>query len=474
MDILFVLAIVIFVGAGLAFFVFKNKNNKRKADLKTKEEEVNNNIKITNSSPDIYKDRLKDEMQELKANISNSQENIKSLSNSIEMEKKANYMKNVFLTNVSNEIRNPLNGIMGFANLLRTDLAKLDRDDLYEYADSISQSGESLLKLLSDIIDISRLEVNDVSFKLVPCDLKSIIKKSVENQSKTANDKGIQIIVDDNLNHFVLSDEEVIQRVFDAVIDNAIKFTDKGYIKLSVTKIHQEGILRVNLKDTGIGIDRSYLSLVFEPYRQESLGYTTKYQGAGLSLPLAKKALNLMESDIEIESEKGIGTEVSIVLKLTNKKQKAVVEEKAPKVAGDKEQPPWYKKNIFLVEDDKINQILFTKLLKGCENLIISGSGEEALENLNILKEKEFSIDFVLMDINLPGEWDGIKLMHHIKENREEFKEIPFIAQTAYAMANERDNLLAEGFDAYLSKPIRRSELAKSISTVLFEKSEVQ
>jgi CheY-like chemotaxis protein len=308
----------------------------------------------------------------------------------------------------------------------------------------------------------------------VACGLAGIIKKSVENHSKTANDKGVQIIVDDNLNHFVLSDEEVIQRVFDAVIDNAIKFTDKGYIKLSVTKIHEKDVLKVNIKDTGIGIDSSYLSLVFEPYRQESLGYTTKYQGAGLSLPLAKKALNLMGSDIEIESEKGIGTEVSIILKLTSGRQKPAEGKQTNKITGDNEHPPWYKKNVFLVEDDKINQILFTKLLKGCGNLIISGSGEEALDNLKIIKDKEFTIDFVLMDINLPGEWDGIKLMHHIKGNWEGFEKIPFIAQTAYAMANERGLLLEEGFDAYLSKPIKKSELANSISSVLSEQAGVQ
>jgi len=474
MDVLLILGIVVFVGSLIAFIVFKNKINKRKADLLAKEEEINQNKKIANSSPDIYKNRLNDEMQQINADISSSKQNIKSLANSIEMEKRANYMKNVFLTNVSNEIRNPLNGIMGFANILRTDLAKLNRDDLYEYADSISQSGESLLKLLSDIIEISRLEVNDVSFNLVPCDLESIIKKSVENHAKTANDKGIQIIVDDNLKHFVLSDEEVIQRVFDSVIDNAIKFTDKGYIKLSVIKKHEEGILKVNIKDTGIGIDHSYLPLVFEPYRQESLGYTTKYQGAGLSLPLAKKALNVMGCDILIESEKGIGTEVSIILKLTDKHEKAATKKPVAKTETKSEQPPWYKKNIFLVEDDKINQILFTKLLKGCDNLIISGSGEEALENLRILKEKEFTIDFVLMDINLPGEWDGIKLMHHIKENWEILANTPFIAQTAYAMSNERDLLLAEGFDEYLSKPIKRSELANSIRKVLYERNKVQ
>lgn len=468
MELMYVFSLIILVISLGIFLLLNLKNKKRSKILSEKQTDIERNTLELNSSSNSFDERYNSDSHEFNTNIKDTRLNIGSINKSIKMEEKTSYMKNVFLTNVSNEIRNPLNGIMGFANVLRTDLAKLDRDDLYDFADSISQSGESLLRLLSDIIDISRLEVNDISFELVGCDLKSIIAQSVENHEKVAIDKGLQFIIDNDLNYYSLADRETISRIIDSVIDNAVKFTDKGYIKLSLMKNEKEGIITISIKDTGIGIDPLYIPMVFEPFRQESLGYTTKYQGAGLSLPLAKKSLAIMDGDINIESEKGIGTTVNIRLKLATEndivtKPKSIVKTDA----SDKLQIPWYKKNIFLVEDDKINQILFTKLLVGCENLIIAGSGEDALEKLTDLTNDKFNIDFVLMDINLPGQYDGIKLMHEIKKDWKSFSKVPFIAQTAYAMSNEREKLLAEGFDEYLSKPIKKSELISVVEKVL-------
>jgi len=468
MNLLFVFSLIFLSLAIFIFLVLSFRNKKWNKALSEKNNDIERNVNDLNSSSVSFDDRYKSDSHEIKENIQNSKLNIESINKSIEVEEKTSYMKNVFLTNVSNEIRNPLNGIMGFAGVLRTDLAKLNRDDLYDFADSISQSGESLLRLLSDIIDISRLEVNDISFNPVSCDLKSIIEQSVESYQKVAIDKGLQLIIDDNLNHYSLTDRETLSRTVDSVIDNAVKFTDKGYIKLSISTNEIKEEITISIKDTGIGIDPSYIPMVFEPFRQESLGYTTKYQGAGLSLPLAKKALKIMDSDIRIESEKGSGTTVNIVLKLASKEEIIIKPKPIKKtVSKDKVQVPWYKKNIFLVEDDKINQILFTKLLVGCENLIIAGSGEDALEKLTKLTDDKFAVDFVLMDINLPGQYDGIKLMHQIKKDWKSFSDIPFIAQTAYAMSNEREKLLAEGFNEYLSKPIKKTELMSVVEKVL-------
>lgn len=468
MDIFYILSIVLLIVSLTVFLILSRKNKQQNLTLIEKQNDIENNLKDINSKSNSFEERYRVNSLEYKSSINESKLNIDSINQSISKEENISYLKNVFLTNVSNEIRNPLNGIMGFAQVLRTDLAKLNHDDLYEFANSISESGESLLRLLNDIFDISRLEVNDVSFNLVSCNLKQIIAKAANNYEKTAREKGIQLIIDNNLNYFVLSDNETINRIVNSVIDNAVKFTDKGYIKLSISNNKENETVIIKIKDTGIGIDPSYIPLVFEPYRSESLGYTTKYQGAGLSLPLAKKALALMESDIFIESEKGIGTTVEIILKQTL--ENTSVTEKIPKGKVTKQNDaiiPWFKKNIFLVEDDKINQILFTKLLIGCENLIIADSGEDALEKLTDLMNEKFNIDFVLMDINLPGDYNGIKLMHKLKKEWKLFTKIPFIAQTAYAMSNDREKLISEGFNEYLSKPIRKTELVSVIEKVL-------
>jgi len=431
--------------------------------LQKERESVNKNISELNSPDNNYENRYQTEYDSIKTNIKQIESNISNLKIANKKEEEANYMKNVFLTNVSNEIRNPLNGILGFANLLKTEMAQLNRDDLYEFSDNISQSGESLLKILNDIIDISSIEAKDINFDLLPCNLKEIINASIENYKKVANDKGIEIIYDNDNNYRVLSDKETLYRILNSVIDNSVRFTDKGYIRISIS--NNKGNITIKIKDTGVGIDPSYIPMVFEPYRRENLGYSDKYQGAGLSLPLAKKALNVMKNDINIESQKGFGTTVLINLIETVDKNIEQPKEEKPKTKPSN--IPWYQKNILLVEDDKINQILFTKLLVGCNNLIICGSGEDTLDKLTELVVDQFNIDFVLMDINLPGKYDGVKLMHKIKKEWSIFKTIPFIAQTAYAMSHEREKFMDEGFDEYLSKPIKKTELENIVEKVL-------
>jgi signal transduction histidine kinase/CheY-like chemotaxis protein len=463
MSLFYVISIVFVLSAISIVLIFYRKKLEWDRIINDKQNDIKQNLIEINNPKNSFESRYKSESQKINNEIIETKNRNESLKAAIEKEEKANYMKNVFLTNVSNEIRNPLNGILGFANLLKTEMAQLNRDDLYEFGNSISQSGENLLNLLSDIIDISRIEANDISFDLFACDLKSIINDSIAYYKKIADEKGIQIICDKNLNYNCLSDKETLSRIVNSVLDNSVRFTDKGYIKIGVKS--KDDIITISIKDTGIGIDPTYIPLVFEPYRQETLGYSTKYQGAGLSLPLAKKALDLMNGNIIIESEKGHGTEVFISLQVASEAYTQKQSKKGNKSLSDK--VPWKNKNILLVEDDKINQILFTKLLLGCNKLVVCGSGEETLDKLTDLAIDRFKIDFVLMDINLPGEFDGIKLMHRIKKDWPVMDNIPFIAQTAYAMSNEREKLLNEGFDEYLSKPIKKTELISVVEKVL-------
>ncbi|PLX02615.1 MAG: hypothetical protein C0595_10125 [Marinilabiliales bacterium] len=463
MATLYYVSIIIFSFSILGFFFIMRKKSHWNNLLQIEQKSVDENIKELNSPDNNFERRYQSEYVAIKSDIKQTESNILNLKTANKKEEEANYMKNVFLTNVSNEIRNPLNGILGFANLLKTEMAQLNRDDLYEFSDNISQSGESLLKILNDIIDISSIEAEDISFNLVPCNLKEIINTSIENYKKVAHDKGIEIISDNDFNYSVLSDKETLYRILNSVIDNSVRFTDRGYVRISIS--NDNGNITIKIKDTGVGIDTSYIPMVFEPYRRENLGYSTKYQGAGLSLPLAKKALNVMKNDINIESQKGLGT--TVIINLIETADQNIEKPKDEKPKSKSSNSPWYKKNILLVEDDKINQILFTKLLVGCNNLIICASGEETLDKLTELVIDQFNIDFVLMDINLPGKYDGIKLMHKIKKEWSIFKNKPFIAQTAYAMSNEREKFIDEGFDEYLSKPIKKTELENVVEKVL-------
>ncbi|PLX13846.1 MAG: hypothetical protein C0598_02755, partial [Marinilabiliales bacterium] len=337
MDIVFYISIALFIIAILGFLFISKKKKNFHIIITEQEKVIDKNIEEINSpnyNPEL---RYKSELQSIKNDIEQTKNNIDKLNIAITKEEEANYMKNVFLTNVSNEIRNPLNGILGFANLLKTEMAHLNRDDLYDFSDSISQSGESLLKILNDIIDISSIEAQNISFEMLACNLTEIINESIDNFKKLARDKGLEIIYDNNVDISVLSDKETLLRIINSVIDNSIRFTDKGYIRISTKS--EDGNITIKIKDTGVGIDSSYMSMIFEPYRLDNLGYSNKYQGAGLSLPLAKKALNLMNNDINIESQKGLGTTVIIKLKETENKDETTTKQDKPQLKTDK--LPW-------------------------------------------------------------------------------------------------------------------------------------
>ncbi len=224
----------------------------------------------------------------------------------------------------------------------------------------------------------------------------------------------------------------------------------------------------IQIKDTGIGIDKVYIDKVFDPFRQESLGYSTSYQGAGLGLPLAKKMTVKLNGDINIESEKGSGTTVTLSFP-------AFAEQELPSAIGNrsktkskkqKEVMPWEKLSVLVVEDDNMNQILYRKLLQKARYLEIVRDGKSALAVVEKdLGDNAFQV--VLMDINLPAPWDGISLMKEIRSVWPDYQQVPFIAQTAYAISGNRELMMEEGFDEYITKPIIKSVLAETFNKVL-------
>jgi len=228
--------------------------------------------------------------------------------------KDANYLKDVFLANMSHEFRTPLNGIIGFSFLLEEELSILENKELYEYAYGIYESGKSLLHLLNNIIDISRIEANDLDASLKPCNIPIIISQASELYNIRATEKGVCLSIQTLETPDVMADDEILTRVITDIIDNSLKYTEKGFIDISSGFIPEQNRVYIRVKDTGIGIDSAYLPNIFDVFRQESIGYSRDYQGAGLGLALAKRLINLIKGEIMIESVKGIGTTVSIYL----------------------------------------------------------------------------------------------------------------------------------------------------------------
>ncbi|MCF8233933.1 MAG: tetratricopeptide repeat protein [Bacteroidales bacterium] len=457
--ILVIIVLIIFI-----YNRYRNKKNTNKL-LEQKNEEISRKNDELNDFNKKLESRVIERTKSLEEELRERKKIDIELKKALKNAEDANYLKNAFLANMSHEIRTPLNGIIGFSSLLETELSLMENKELYEYANGIQKSGERLLHLLNNIIDISRIEANDMDITIDSCHVNEIIKNVAELYSFKANDKGIKFNTKLNDLPQAVADEVKLTKIISDIIDNAIKYTEKGFINVVTEFDEKSKYIRIIVKDTGIGIDQAYLDHIFEAFRQESLGYSRTYQGAGLGLPLAKRLTELMNGKIEVDSKKGVGTTVMISIP-TDKVEKTDFS----KDTKNGEKPDTAEPgnlNIFIVEDDRMNRLVIKKMLSKMGKVVAAVDGDETIQIINENYKKGLIFDIMLFDINLPAPWDGIKLMNKIKNDFKEYRKIPFIAQTAYAMAGDKERLLESGFDNYLAKPINKNEMINMINKQL-------
>ncbi len=382
----------------------------------------------------------------------------------------ANYQKNAFLSNISHEIRTPLNGIIGFSSLLENELAILDQPDLFDYANSIQKSGEKLLHLLNNIIDISRLEANDIDFKLVGCNLPEMLEEVINTFKSSASEKGLRIVTE--ISKFnAIADQIMLAKVLSEMLDNAVKYTEKGFIRIKLDKISSTGQVRIDIRDTGIGIDKNYLPDLFEAYRHESHGYSRQYQGAALGIPLSKQLVEKMGGSFLLDSQKAVGTTVSILLPESAKvEQKQLPIPNETNLLAEKIKMLLAGKRILIVEDDMASRKLISRFLEPHAEITAVADGDSAIKAIEEGERNKKYFDLLVFDINLPDPWDGKKLLKAIKANYITYANVPAIAETAYAMNNDESDVLKSGFSAYLSKPIQRAVLYNEIIKLLDKK----
>jgi len=378
------------------------------------------------------------------------------LKKALKRAEEANFLKNSFLSNISHEIRTPLNNIIGFSSLLEAEISILENKELFDYARAISESGDRLLHLLNNIIDISRIESNDMRFSLTPCNVNSVIGNAAQLFLFKANEQKLKLNFIAGDVPEALADDVGLTKVLSAILENAIKYTENGFVNISSEFIPQTNEISIRIKDSGVGIDATYLSEIFDPFRNESAGYSKDAQGAGLGLPLAKSLIELMQGRIEIESTKGAGTIVTLFLQTNTGEKISLVPKYLTKKAKFK---TLQNLEIFIVEDDLMNKIVLYEMTKSMGNVVSAVNGEETLKLIDKYYQDGKLFDVMLFDINLPPPWDGIKLMQEIRKKYTEYKTVPFIAQTAYAMAGDKEKLLEAGFDDYISKPLNQQAL---------------
>jgi signal transduction histidine kinase/ActR/RegA family two-component response regulator len=449
-----VLSVILLI---ISFIFFKNRKQISQQQL------IVNDLKLQN---DLIKKQLSENEAKVESAVNQQTAKLQEqldvtrakeleLKKTLKKAEDANYLKNAFLGIISHEIRTPLNGIIGFSSLLETELSLLENKELYEFAEGIQQSGDRLLNLLNNIIDISKLEANDIDIDLHPCKIDEIVNNIFELFVFVANEKGLAFRSKLSEVPQVIADNAKLMRVIHIIVDNAIKYTQSGFVNITCSFVPDSNEVLVRVKDTGTGIEANYQKHLFEAFRQESSGMSRSYQGAGLGLPLAKRLLDLMHGRIEINSMQNVGTTVDIYIPC----ERTISGNFEPVIETEALAPQIGKLDIFIVEDDRMNRMVLQKILHKSGQVTMAVDGDETMKIVSERYKKGHLFQVMLFDINLPSPWDGIKLLHTIRAEYKEYRYIPFIAQTAYAMAGDREKMLDAGFDDYLAKPINKNEL---------------
>lgn len=379
----------------------------------------------------------------------------------------ANHAKSEFLANMSHEIRNPINAILGLTRLVLSDEGLPEKQA--QRLSMVLESSESLLRIVGDVLDYSKIEAGKLELEERPLDIRRLVAQVVDEQRVVAEHKGLVLtqVVNPAVPAGLSGDAQRLRQVLVNLVGNAIKFTDHGRVRVTVMPdaggATQPGRTRLvfAVSDTGIGLDREQLARIFESFVQGDAGLTKRYAGSGLGLAICRKLSRLMGGEVWAESEPGRGS----IFRFTAELGQGGAE---PVATGpvqtrlEQELPPL---SILLAEDNRINQLFTEDLLTSRgHGVTVVGNGAEALEALSRQR-----FDLVLMDVQMP-EMDGLTATRAIRahDGGRYDPDIPVLGLSAYAIKGDRERFMAAGMDDYLAKPIRFEDFFRAIRRILF------
>jgi signal transduction histidine kinase/CheY-like chemotaxis protein/HPt (histidine-containing phosphotransfer) domain-containing protein len=381
----------------------------------------------------------------------------------------ANRSKSEFLANMSHEIRTPLNGILGFTDLLRTSVGDLSDAEQEEFLGTIQSSGRHLLTLVNDILDLSKIEAGEMKFDCISCSPHQIIAEAVSFQRVRAQEKGLTLNYNwpEGIPETVQTDPHRFRQLLTNLLGNAIKFTERGGVRIMVRVIHEQRKpqLAIEVRDTGIGIAAEKLESIFEPFVQADSSVTRGFGGTGLGLSISRRIAVALGGDLRVQSELGKGSVFTVTIETGPLDDVKFVEaSEITALVGDVTSrgsspvvlPP---SRILLVEDGQTNRKLISLVLRR------AGAEVTMAENGRIGVEiaTSESFDLILMDMQMPV-MNGYEASRTLQERG---ITAPIVALTAHAMQGDEAKCRAAGCSGYLTKPIDANLLLRGVAELL-------
>ncbi|MGV3526882.1 MAG: ATP-binding protein [Candidatus Sericytochromatia bacterium] len=371
-------------------------------------------------------------------------------------------VKSEFLANMSHEIRTPLNAVMGFTELLARTIT--DKQQL-SYLQAIKSGGQSLLTLINDILDLSKIEAGKLDLQYEPVALHELLEEMIRIFSAKADEKKLKLVldIDPQLPHFLILDEIRLRQILFNLMGNALKFTDKGQVKLSASSILNEADdskvdMVISVADTGVGIPDSALKSIFEAFTQQDKQDTRKYGGTGLGLSISRKLVSMMDGTIEVESSFGEGATFSVYFTGVSI---SASEGKNRLKNAELEKIKFAPAKVLVVDDIEVNRELISEIFSNQPFEIIQAeNGQEAVRMAH-----EHHPQLVITDIRMPV-MDGFEELRQLRE-APDTQHIPVVALTASVMEHEIYKLEESGFNGYLRKPARLDNIYKELMKVL-------